>query len=154
MKARREVATIAQHATEPSDSHGPCDHGPSCEGRWGHTALPSNSQRGHKNETPFNRFKTGARGTPGAQLHTRKRPCGRFIRKICAKIKLNFWNFKQIHAPGEFTVSWVGTFGQVSISKPYIQKMKCSQKRSARYCSIVQLSRGWQAVLEYPGTLL
>ena len=90
MKARREVATIAQHATEPSDGHGPCDRGPSCEGRGGHTTLPSNSQRGHKNEIPFNRFKTGARGTPGAQLHTRKRPCGRFIRKICAEIKLIF----------------------------------------------------------------
>ena len=54
MKARREVAAIAQHATEPSDSHAPCDPGPSCEGRGGHTTLPSNSQRGHKNEPPFN----------------------------------------------------------------------------------------------------
>ena len=99
MKARREVATIAQHATEPSDSHGPCDRGPSCEGRGGHTTLPPNSQRGHKNETPFNRFKTGVRGTPGAQLHTRKRPCGRFIRKICSKIKLIFLKFQtDLHA--------------------------------------------------------
>ena len=90
MKARREVATIAQHATEPSDSHGPCDRGPSCEGRGGHTTLPSNSQRGHKNEPPFNRFKTRVRGKTGAQLHTPRRPCGHRIRKIRAKIKLNF----------------------------------------------------------------
>ena len=90
MKARREVAAIAQRATEPSDSHGPCDHGPLCEGRRGHTTLPYNSQRGQKNEPPFNRFKTRVRGKAKAQLHTPKRPYGRYIRKIRAEIKLIF----------------------------------------------------------------